>query len=51
MDNRPLFRDALSFAQLLEQRLPYYHQAEFRVSTLGRQPEEVVEQILRLHIF
>lgn len=51
MDNRPLFRDALSFAQLLEQRLPYYRQAEFRVSTLGRQPEEVVEQILRLPIF
>jgi shikimate kinase len=51
MDNRPLFRDALSFAQLLEERLPYYGQAEFRVSTLGRQPEEVVEQILRLPIF
>lgn len=51
MDNRPLFRDAFSFVQLLEQRLPYYRQADFRVSTEGRQPEEVVEQILRLHIF
>ena len=51
MENRPLFRDPLSFAQLLEQRLPYYRLAEFRISTHGLQPEEVVEQILRLHLF
>jgi shikimate kinase len=51
LDNRPLFRDAASFAQLLEQRLPYYHQAEFRVLTDDREPREVVEQILRLDLF
>jgi len=51
MDNRPLFRDPFSFAQLLEQRLPYYRQAEFRVSTHAQEPEEVVKQILRLPIF
>jgi shikimate kinase len=47
-DDRPLFRDAASFAQLLERRLPYYRRATFRVSTEGRDPEEVAEQILRL---
>lgn len=51
MDNRPLFRDRESFHQLLEQRLPFYRQAEFRVSTEGRGPEEVVEDILRLEVF
>lgn len=50
-DNRPLFRDPASFAQLYEQRLPAYRQAEFRVSTEGRAPEEAVEQILHLRIF
>jgi len=48
MDNRPLFRDAEAFAQLLNQRLPYYGMAEYRIATEGREPEEVVEQILRL---
>ncbi|MBZ5561257.1 MAG: shikimate kinase [Acidobacteriia bacterium] len=51
MNNRPLFRDAESFEQLLNQRLPYYRQAEFRVSTDNRDPAEVVEQILRLGLF
>ena len=51
MNNRPLFRDPVSFAQLLEQRLPYYRLAEYRVSTEGRDPREVVKQILRLKIF
>jgi len=49
--DRPLFRDPASFAQLLDQRLPYYQRANFRVSTEGRHPDEVVEQILRLNIF
>jgi shikimate kinase len=49
-NDRPLFRDPLSFARLLDQRLPYYELAEFRVSTEGRSPEEVVDQILRLKI-
>lgn len=50
IDNRPLFRDEQSFAQLLEQRLPYYRLAEFRVSTEGREPEDVVKQILHLGV-
>lgn len=51
MDDRPLFRDPESFARLLEERLPYYRMADYRVSTDGRKPEEVVEQILRLRVF
>lgn len=51
MDNRPLFRDEQSFAQLFAERLPYYRLADFRVSTEGRKPEEVVEQILSLQVF
>jgi shikimate kinase len=51
IDNRPLFREPESFAQLLDQRLPYYRKAQYRVSTEGREPEEVVEQILRLNVF
>jgi shikimate kinase len=48
LDNRPLFRDAASFAQLFADRLSYYRLADFRVSTNGRNPEEVVEQILKV---
>jgi shikimate kinase len=51
INNRPLFRDPGQFAQLFEQRLPYYRLAEFRVSTDGYAPEEVLEQILSLKIF
>lgn len=51
MDNRPLFRDEQSFASLFAERLPYYRLAEFRVSTDGRKPEEVMEQILSLQVF
>ena len=51
MSTRPLFRDLASFQQLLRQRLPYYQLAEYRVSTEGRAPQEVAEQILRLKIF
>jgi shikimate kinase len=50
-NDRPLFRDPASFAQLLDQRLPFYQRANFHVSTEQRPPEEVVEQILRLNIF
>lgn len=50
-NDRPLFRDAAGFSNLLEQRLPYYGLANFRVSTEGRGPEAVVEQILSLNIF
>jgi shikimate kinase len=51
LENRPLFRDEQSFAQLLTERLPYYHLADFRISTEGRNPPEVVEQILSLQVF
>jgi len=49
-NDRPLFRDAISFAQLFEQRLPFYRRADFRVSTEGQRPEDVVENILRLQV-
>lgn len=51
MDNRPLFRDRESFSQLYEERLPYYRQAEFRIATGGRPPEEIVQEIIRLELF
>lgn len=51
LGNRPLFRDAESFAQLLEQRLPDYRQAQYRVSTEGLEPRQVVEEILGLNVF
>jgi shikimate kinase len=51
MDNRPLFRDRESFVRLYEQRLPYYRQAEFRIATGGRSPEDIVQEILRLGLF
>jgi shikimate kinase len=51
LENRPLFRDELSFTQLLMERLPYYRLADFRIPTDGRKPEEVVEQILSLRVF
>lgn len=51
MDNRPLFRDRGSFSQLYEQRLPFYRQADFRVATGSRPPEDIVQEILRLGLF
>jgi shikimate kinase len=51
MENRPLFRDEQSFAQLLKERTPYYDLADFRIPTEARKPEEVVEQILSLRVF
>ena len=51
MENRPLFRDEQSFTQLLMERLPFYRLADYRVSTEGRNPQEVVEQILSLQVF
>jgi shikimate kinase len=50
-NDRPLFRDEESFARLFEQRLPFYRQADFRISTEGIKPEEAVENILRLQVF
>jgi shikimate kinase len=51
LTNRPLFQDAESFARLLEQRLPYYQRADYRISTEGQSPEDVVESILHLNLF
>jgi shikimate kinase len=51
MEHRPLFRDEQSFTQLFLERVAYYRLADFRISTEGRKPEEVVEQILSLHVF
>jgi shikimate kinase len=51
MLNRPLFSDPESFERLLDYRLPYYRLAEFRVSTEGRGPREVTEEILGLRVF
>jgi shikimate kinase len=48
--DRPLFRDPASFVQLLEQRIPYYRRADLCVSTEGRAPEEVAEQVMRLSL-
>jgi shikimate kinase len=50
-NNRPLFRGPVSFASLFEQRLPYYQLANYRISTEGREPQEVVKQILHLKVF
>ena len=51
MENRPLFRNEQAFTQLFMERLAYYRLADFRISTEGRKPEEVVEQILSLRVF
>jgi len=51
IETRPLFRDAASFRHLLEQRIPFYRLAHFRVSSGSQAPQQVVEQILRLDLF
>jgi shikimate kinase len=51
MEHRPLFRDEQAFTQLFMERVAYYRMADFRISTEGRKPEEVVEQILSLRVF
>ena len=50
INNRPLFRNPESFAQLYNQRVPYYQLADFRVATSGTDPGEIVKRILRLNI-
>jgi shikimate kinase len=50
MSNRPLFRDEASFRNLLGARLPFYQQADYRV-TGDDDPARVVEQILALPVF
>ena len=41
----------IAFAQLLEDRLPYYRLADYRISTEGVEPEQAVENILKLKVF
>ena len=50
MDNRPLFRDEVSFRNLLAERLPFYEQADYRVPG-DDDPANVVARILALPPF
>jgi shikimate kinase len=50
MNNRPLFRDEISFRALLAARLPFYEQADYRVAG-DDDPAHVVERILALPPF
>jgi shikimate kinase len=50
VSNRPLFRDEASFRALLQQRLPYYEQADYRVAGTD-DPMVVVGRILELPPF
>ena len=50
MDNRPLFRDEVSFRNLLAARLPFYEQADYRVAGDG-DPANVVARIVALPPF
>ncbi len=45
MDDRPLFRDELSFRKLYEERLPFYRMADLHVDGSG-EPRAVVGQLL-----
>jgi shikimate kinase len=45
MDDRPLFRDEISFRKLYEERLPFYRLADVHVEG-SSEPRIVVEQIL-----
>jgi len=49
MPDRPLFRDEASFRKLYEERLPFYRQADYRV-TGASDPRDVVERIRALGI-
>lgn len=51
LTTRPLFRDAMSFHQLYEQRLPFYQLADYRVATAGQEPREIVSRILQMRVF
>jgi shikimate kinase len=45
MDDRPLFRDEISFRKLYEERLPFYRMADVHVDASG-EPRIVAERIL-----
>ena len=50
IQDRPLFRDELSFRKLYQERLPFYELADYRVES-NIEPLRVVEQIVALGIF
>jgi shikimate kinase len=50
MNNRPLFRDEVSFRNLLATRLPFYEQADYRIAG-DDEPANVVARILALPPF
>ena len=43
--SRPLFKDAISFENLLNQREPIYSRADFVVTTDSKNPEEIASEI------
>lgn len=51
IQDRPLFKDPESFAQLYNDRVPYYRLAEHHIVTGGITPGEVVQRILGLNLF
>jgi shikimate kinase len=50
IQDRPLFRDEVSFRKLYQERLPFYELADYRVES-NIEPLRVVEQIVALGIF
>jgi len=50
IQDRPLFRDEVSFRRLYQERLPFYELADYRVES-NIEPLRVVEQIVALGIF
>ncbi|MFZ0581389.1 MAG: shikimate kinase [Candidatus Acidiferrales bacterium] len=50
IQDRPLFRDEMSFRKLYQERLPFYELADYRVES-NIEPLRVVEQIVALGIF
>lgn len=49
--HRPLARDPEKFRQLYEARLPMYKKAEYRITVVGDDSRNALEQILELPIF
>ena len=43
--SRPMFKDAISFENLLKQREPIYCEADFVVTTDSKTPEEIASEI------
>ena len=43
--SRPIFKDAISFENLLKQREPIYSRADFIVATDSKNPEEIASEI------